>query len=151
MGDISLRMMELALEGFGCSQIILKLALEAQGKDNPDLLRAISGLHGGLGYSGKVCGALSGACCLIALYVGRATSDEPADSRLSPMIAELVEWFESEYKGQYGGIDCAQLLGGDPRNQISRCPLIIQNTFEKAKEILAANGIELSQCPRGTK
>ena len=32
MSDESLRMMELSLEGFGCSQITLILGLEAQGK-----------------------------------------------------------------------------------------------------------------------
>lgn len=147
MSDESLRMMELSLEGFGCSQIALILGLEAQGKTNPDLVRAISGLHGGLGFSGKICGALSGGCCLLALYAGRGTSEETEDSRLAPMIRSLVEWFEEEYKKQYGGIDCADILQGDPRNQISRCPTIMAETFNKVKEILAANNIDFYRDP----
>jgi C_GCAxxG_C_C family probable redox protein len=147
MSDESLRMMELSLEGFGCSQIALLLGLEAQGKTNPDLVRAISGLHGGLGFSGKICGALSGGCCLLALYAGRGTSEETEDSRLAPMIRSLVEWFEEEYKKQYGGIDCAEILQGDPRNQISRCPTIMAETFNKVKEILAANNIDFYRDP----
>lgn len=147
MSDESLRMMELSLEGFGCSQIALILGLEAQGKTNPDLVRAISGLHGGLGFSGKICGALSGGCCLLALYAGRGTSEETEDSRLAPMIRSLVEWFEEEYKKQYGGIDCAEILQGDPRNQISRCPTIMAETFNKVKEILAANNIDFYRDP----
>ena len=74
MSDESLRMMELSMEGFGCSQIILILGLEAQGKSNPDLVRAISGLHGGLGFPETV--KLCGACCLLALYAGRGTPEE---------------------------------------------------------------------------
>jgi hypothetical protein len=120
------------LEGFGCSQITLILGLEAQGKSNPDLLRAISGLYGGLGFSGKLCGALSGCCCLLALYAGRGTSEEIEDSRLPQMIQSLVEWFEQEYKSQYGGIDRSVILQGDARNQISRCPVIVADTFNHA-------------------
>jgi C_GCAxxG_C_C family probable redox protein len=112
MSDESLRMMELSLEGFGCSQITMILGLEAQGKTNPDLVRAVSGLHGGLGFSGKLCGALSGGCCLLAMYAGRGTPEETEDSRLPQMIRELVEWFENEYKPRFGGIDCAEILQG---------------------------------------
>ena len=147
MSDESLRMMELSLEGFGCSQITLILGLEAQGKTNPDLVRAISGLHGGLGFSGKNCGALSGGCCLLALYAGRGTPEETEDSRLPLMIRSLVEWFEEEYKKQYGGIDCSVILQGDARNQIARCPMIVAETFNKVKEILAANDIDFNRDP----
>ena len=70
MSDESLRMMELSLEGFGCSQITLILGLEAQGKSNPELVRAISGLHGGLGFSGKIVGRWRGAAAA-ALYAGQ--------------------------------------------------------------------------------
>ena len=147
MSDESLRMMELSLEGFGCSQITLILGLEAQGKSNPDLVRAISGLHGGLGFSGKNCGALAGGCCLLALYAGRGTPEETEDSRLPRMIQSLVEWFEEEYKSQYGGIDCAVILQGDARNQIARCPMIVAETFNKVKEILAANNIDFNRDP----
>jgi C_GCAxxG_C_C family probable redox protein len=147
MSDESLRMMELSLQGFGCSQIILTLGLEAQGKTNPDLVRAISGLHGGLGFTGKVCGALSGGCCLLALYAGRGAAEETEDSRLPQMIRELIDWFENEYKPRFGGIDCAEILQGDARNQISRCPTLVAETFQKVKEILAANDIDFYHDP----
>ena len=38
------RMMELRRQGFRCSQIIMALGLEAGGKDNPDVIRAMTGL-----------------------------------------------------------------------------------------------------------
>ena len=44
MADDSFRIAELLLEGFTCGHILAKLALEAQGRDNPDLVRAMSGL-----------------------------------------------------------------------------------------------------------
>jgi C_GCAxxG_C_C family probable redox protein len=143
--DPSMRMMELSLQGFGCSQIMITLALEAQGKNNPDLVRAVSGLHGGLGFSGKICGALTGGCCLLALYAGKGTVTEMANGNLLSMIQELVHWFEEQYGLQYGGIDCADILEHDFRNQISRCPSVVAETLAKANEILAANGIDLHQ------
>ena len=46
----TVRMLELAQKGFYCSQILLFLGLEAQGKSDPDLIRAMSGLAGGWGF-----------------------------------------------------------------------------------------------------
>ena len=63
------RMLELSGQGFYCAQILLILALEAEGKENPDLVRAMSGLNGGLGFSGNVCGALTGGCCLLGHFL----------------------------------------------------------------------------------
>ncbi len=148
MSDESLRMMELSMQGFGCSQIMLLLALEAQGKSNPMLVRAVSGLQGGLGFTGKLCGSLSAGCCLLSLYAGRGTAEEVEDSSLPRMIQTLVEWFEQEYTSKYGGIDCSMILQGDARNQISRCPSIVAETFTKVKEILADNNIDFNQEPR---
>ena len=125
MSDRQERMMKLALQGFGCSQILVKMALDAQGRSNPELVRAVSGLHGGLGFSGKLCGALTGGCCVLALHAGRGTPEESEDPRLNLMINALVEWFEQEYKPQYGGIDCDNILNDDARTKLSRCPAIV--------------------------
>ena len=137
MGSDALRVAELSLRGFGCSQILLIRALEALGKENPDLVRAVSGLHGGLGFSGKVCGALAGGACVIALHAGRGTGDEEEAADLVPLIQELVAWFEAEYAPRYGGIDCRDILAGDPRNATARCPEIIGAVAAKLDELLA--------------
>ncbi|MFZ0931868.1 MAG: C-GCAxxG-C-C family protein, partial [Syntrophobacteraceae bacterium] len=55
-----IRMIHLAEQGFYCSQILLLMGLEARGKNNVDLVRSVSGLAGGIGFSGEVCGALTG-------------------------------------------------------------------------------------------
>ncbi|HET6436417.1 MAG TPA: C-GCAxxG-C-C family protein [Anaeromyxobacter sp.] len=130
------RSMELALQGFGCSQILLLLALEKEGRKSPELVRAASGLHGGLGFTGKLCGALSAGCCALALRLGRGTSEETEDPGLNAAIKCLVEWFEAEVGKRYGGIDCSNILAGDPRNRLSRCPEIVTSVHEKVEEIL---------------
>jgi C_GCAxxG_C_C family probable redox protein len=145
MMDEMLRMLELAGQGFHCSQILLFLGLDAQGKSNPDLIRAMAGLAGGVGFSGDICGALTGGACLLALYAGRGTADEEEDPRLNVMINELAEWFTQEFSECYGGIHCREILGDDPRNQTSRCPELVTRTYEKVKFLLLENDLDLSE------
>lgn len=134
----AMRMMELTLQGFGCSQVLVLLALEEAGEQNPALVRAVSGLHGGLGFSGKVCGALGGGCCVLALRGGRGGPQEAEDPQLMPMIRSLVEWFEAEYGPRYGGIDCGQIVGGDLAKRLSRCTEIVSAVHAKAQELLGS-------------
>ena len=58
--DELLRMLKLASQGFHCSQILILMGLDAQGKQNADLVRAMEGLAGGVGFCGDICGALTG-------------------------------------------------------------------------------------------
>jgi len=146
MNDM-IRMAELAQKGFYCSQILLCLGLEAQGKENPDLIRAMSGLAGGLGFSGDVCGALTGGACLLGLFAGRGVLEEEEDPRLNVMVNELVEWFTDEYGRTYGGIHCENILGEDPRNRTVRCPALVMGVYEKARALLAENGFEFGDEP----
>lgn len=143
MNDDGLRMMELGLQGFHCSQILLQLALEAQGKQNPELIRAMSGLVAGLG-CGKTCGVLTGGCCLLGLYAGKGTAESPPDERLGEMLRRFVEWFDVEYTRRYGGINCADILADDPRNQLTRCPSIVLESLQELKRILEESGFDFA-------
>ena len=143
MEDID-RMRVLKLEGFFCSQILMIMGLELQGKTNPDLIRSVQGLAGGLGFTGEICGALSGGATLLGLYAGKGAPQEPDDPRLLFMIEDLVKWFKEEYGSQYSGITCNQIIGESSRNQMTRCPLLTAGVFQKVKEILVENGFDLS-------
>jgi len=147
MNDDSFRVMELAMQGYQCSQILMAIALEGQGKQNPDLVKAMSGLLGGMG-CGKTCGALTAGCCALALHAGKDSAEHPADDRLQAMLSRFVEWFDAEYTGRYGGINCADIVQDDMRNKMSRCPTIVIESLEKLKEILAENNYEFSQPTR---
>ncbi len=142
--DISLRVMQLAGQGFCCSQIVVILALETQGNDNPELVRAVSGLCKGLGDCSGPCGALSGGACVLALYAGRGSEQEEADSRLPLMLNTLTEWFNETVGEKYGDVSCLSILGletcGKP--DPSRCAPIVTETFLRCLEILAENDID---------
>ena len=145
MNDEMIRMMQLAQQGFYCSQILLFMGLEAQGKTNPDLIRAMAGLAGGLGFSGDICGVLTGGTCLLGLYAGKGVADEEEDPRLNIMVNQLMEWFNREYGQTYGGCSCEAILGDDPQSRTTRCPALVLGTLEKVKALLIENGFELSE------
>ncbi|MGC8660264.1 MAG: DVU_1555 family C-GCAxxG-C-C protein [Desulfomonilaceae bacterium] len=143
--DELLSMLKLASQGFHCSQVLILMGLEAQGKENADLVRVMEGLAGGVGFCGDICGALTGGACLLALYAGRGLPDEEEDPKLNLMIAELTEWFSKEFAACYGGIHCREILDDDPKNQSVRCPGIVTKTYNRVKTLLLDNGFDLSE------
>ena len=140
MADEAVRIAQLQAQNYHCSQVLLILGLERQGKNNPDLVRAMNGLANGLGNCGKTCGVLTGAVCLLGLYAGRGEPQEQESHLLNIMIDELVVWFEEKFGTAYGGIDCQAILQDDPWNRMLRCPGMVSETYVKTMELLEDNG-----------
>ncbi|MFC1835455.1 DVU_1555 family C-GCAxxG-C-C protein [Thermodesulfobacteriota bacterium] len=142
-----MRMIQRAQQGFHCSEILLFAGLEAQGKTNPDLIKAVSALAGGVGFSGEACGALTGGACLMGLYAGGGSEDEETYERFNFMINELVDWFSEKYGQEYGGIRCSEITEDNPALSPQRCPRIVAGVLKRTKEILQENGIPWEQEP----
>jgi len=142
--DEMAHLIELRRQGFFCSQILMLLGLELQGKTNPDLVRTMQALAGGLGFTGETCGSLTGGACLLGLYAGKGRPEDEDDPRLLFMVEDLVRWFKGDYGQKYGGIRCEEILGGGSGNMGERCPLIVLGTFQKVKELLVENGFDLA-------
>ncbi len=140
MSDISDRIFEYSQKGYSCSQVMMLVILESEGKENPDMIRALGGLGHGVGGSGEVCGAFTGAMCCLNYYAGKGADSETANENLPKMSEELYDWFV-DYTAEYGGINCRQIVDGDPRNHVQRCPMIVRDTFEKCISILTENGL----------
>lgn len=142
MNEDDFRVAELALKGYKCSHILVQIGLDALGRENPELLRAMSGLAVGMG-NGLTCGALTAGCCLIGLYAGADGESRDDHARLPLMLEEYTEWFRKEFGTRYGGIDCSHIMQDDPLLKNQRCPPLILAAVKKAREILEANGFEL--------
>jgi hypothetical protein len=141
MDEIRLRLVELSGKGYLCSQILLKLGLEAQGREDPALIRAMGGVALGAGTGSGTCGCLEGGACLIALHAAKGTDDEPDSPFLPAMLGDLWAWFEGEVGTQYGGVCCNDILAdGTPRQQ--RCGPIVAETYGKVMEILMQYGFD---------
>lgn len=139
------RISQLHMQGFHCAQVLLIMGLEHQGKEDPDLIRAMNGLSGGLGFQGKNCGALAGGACLLALFAGRGKLEETEQRSLNLMIQQLVEWFEVGFGEEFGGIDCQNILGGDPWNRLTRCPRLINETYFMVRQLLKENELAFQE------
>lgn len=115
------RISELNMQGYCCSQIIMILGLEKIDKKNHDLVAAMSGLCNGL-QIGSVCGILTAAVCFLSLQRADQSTME-----------NFIDWFNYEY----GSLGCDEILNGNPMNRREKCPVIVEETFERLKKVLA--------------
>jgi len=138
------RMIELKRQGFFCSQILMLMALDLQGRENAPLVRATHALAGGLGFTGETCGALTGGAVVLGMYAGKGKESDEDDPRLNFMVEDLVKWFKEGYGKDFGGIRCDDILTGVPNGTTTRCPLMVAGTLQKVKELLVENGFDLA-------
>jgi hypothetical protein len=143
MDDDADRLLELGSAGYQCSQILVLLGLELQGRQNPGLVRSMQGLCQGMS-AGETCGALTGGACLLGLYAGRGEREDDDDPRLLFMLEEFVEWFRSGYGESYGGVRCDDIVGDSGRLMADRCPGMVLGVYRKVKDLLVENGFELT-------
>ena len=108
-----------------------------------DLVRAMSGLALGMG-RGLNCGALSGGCCILGLYGGRANEDERVHPRYDLMIEQFTAWFVDAMAKKYGGVNCQEIINFDPKLMQQRCPGLILDCWRKIREILAEHRIDVA-------
>jgi hypothetical protein len=143
MDDTRIRMMRLAQKGYTCSQILILLALEVRGEQNPTLVRAAAGLAYGCGTAKGSCGVLTGGSCVIALFAGKGSDEEQESEKFMMMLQDLSDWFSEHVGGQYGGIECQAIVGDEgPASARQRCGGILAETYAKVMEILVANGFD---------
>jgi hypothetical protein len=143
MNEYDLDILRLHTQGFCCAQIVLQMALEMQGVENPGLIRAMSGLCVGFSSPQGACGALTGAACLVAYHAGKGTAQEQAHDRLPLMLAELAEWYEEYAAQRFGGISCSAIVP-DGKPDASICGGLVSECFGKAMTILVENGFDPS-------
>ena len=143
MDDYQIQMLKLAGKGYTCSQILIQMALDARREENPALVRSMAGLAYGCGDGKASCGALTGGCCLLALYAGKGGDTETESDQFPLMIDEMSVWFEEQVGTQYGGTTCRIITGEDgPAAARRRCGEIVAETFVKAMAILTTHGFD---------
>jgi hypothetical protein len=126
MIDVEMLVMEAVRDRYCCAQIIMAVGLEVKGMTNPDLIRVMRGLCYGI-YGRNICGALSGAACMLYLF---------HEQYAAVLVPELFSWFESKY----GGVNCRDLIGNGLRNS-PKCLDLVTQTCEYCFELLEQNGL----------
>jgi len=129
--DLNDKIMELSQRGYYCAGILAKLLMETLGEENEGLVKAISGLDGGIGHSNDVCGAMAAGCCILAYFGEDAKS----------LQGEFTNWFKDEMLTYYGGYRCDEIIKGDISKRVSVCPGIIADVYTKCMELLQEKGL----------
>jgi len=138
------RAIELAENDYNCSQILMKLALDKEGKENPDLIRSMYGLGDGCGFMNETCGILAGTACLLSWYATEKTGSEIPSDAILPMLQELKDSFEEAIEGKYTSTRCKDIVGdlaGSPEKKFICGPLLLQ-TYGRTREILQSYGFK---------
>lgn len=127
------RLRTLLREGRCCAVALVQVGLELRGERNDQLLHAVSGLCGGV-QGGLVCGALTGAACMLNVLDPQRANES--------MVPELTEWFTEAMGAQHGGTNCLDIVGGDPLRKRTLCPGLVEATYLQARKILEEHGYE---------
>jgi C_GCAxxG_C_C family probable redox protein len=97
-------------QGYSCSQSVLLAFAEELGVSKEVAARVAAGFGGGMGRSGRTCGAVSGALMVIGLVQGTA---DPTDKVTKEKTYALTRRMLTEFRKQRGGLDCQELIGMD--------------------------------------
>lgn len=107
------RAVELFKQGFNCAQAVFASCADLYGiKDEQLALRLSASFGGGMGRMRLVCGAASGMFMLAGLQNGSCT---PHDNEGKMANYAFVQDLAGQFKGKYGSLICAELLGLAPR------------------------------------
>jgi C_GCAxxG_C_C family probable redox protein len=131
-------------QGFSCSQSVFVAFAEEMGVDRETAAKIAAGFGGGMGRSGRTCGAVSGALMAVGLARGTAVpTDKATKEQAYASVRKVLEAFEA----RHGTLDCSSLLGADigtpeghalarEKGLFSRCARYVESAAEITVEIL---------------
>jgi len=123
------RAVELFKEGYNCSQAVFASCADLYGVTDEQLaLRLSASFGGGMGRMRLVCGAASGMFMLAGLHNGSA---KPHDNEGKMANYAFVQNLAGQFKGKYGSLICAELLGLAPKPEEPKPAERTQQYYEK--------------------
>jgi C_GCAxxG_C_C family probable redox protein len=136
---------EIFAKGFSCAQAVLLSHCEEYGLSDELAKKVAGGFGGGMGHSGEVCGAVSGALMLIGLKYGQY---KEFDKESKEKTYRLAKQYTDNFKKEFGSINCTKLLKFDLSNKEEAvkakesgvfkelCPVLVKRAVELAEDIL---------------
>jgi C_GCAxxG_C_C family probable redox protein len=97
-------------KGFSCAPAVLSTYSEQLGLEKALALKIACGFGGGIGRTGRTCGAVTGAVMVIGLKHGQA---DVADEESRQKTHKLVKKFIDKFTALQGSIECKELIGYD--------------------------------------
>jgi C_GCAxxG_C_C family probable redox protein len=100
-------------KGFSCAPSVLSTYSEQFGLGEELALKIACGFGGGIGRTGRTCGAVTGAVMVIGLKHGQA---DVADEESRQETHKLVKKFIDRFIELHGSVECRELIGYDLSN-----------------------------------
>jgi len=97
-------------KGYSCAPSVLSAYSEQFGLKKELALRIACGFGGGIGRTGRTCGAVTGAVMVIGLKHGQA---DVADEKSRQETHKLVKEFIDKFEALHGSVECRELIGYD--------------------------------------
>ncbi len=120
------RARSLFIEGWSCAESVLMAVLEDLGIEADWSPRVATGFAAGVGGTGMVCGALSGAVIAGGWRLGRSELADDRD-KLMTITRTLIEDFQADF----GSASCRMLTGLDLTDADERKRAREEGIFEK--------------------
>jgi C_GCAxxG_C_C family probable redox protein len=128
-----------------CAQSVFRAFSQQLGLDEDLALSVSQGFGGGMGHTGSVCGAVTGAYMALGL-ANRTTKENPRQNveKTYALIAEFTE----KFKELHGSANCTELLGFDltkPEEMVkardkgvflNMCPVFVADAVNIADDLL---------------
>jgi C_GCAxxG_C_C family probable redox protein len=115
-----------------CAQAVLAAFAAELGLPRITALQIAQGFGGGMGRTGGVCGAVSGACMVLGLRPSTAGMDSPEQR---DELYRKIQGFKAQFETMHGSVMCPTLLGYD-----------LSQPGERAAA--RASGVVQSVCPK---
>jgi len=148
MSNLSQKATELFNQGYSCSESIVRAAIELKIVDNKfdieNLTRIASAFSGGIGGSGCICGAVSGAQIVLGCNFGRNNTETPPK-----IIKALSGQFMQRFKDKRKAICCRVLTEGFDLQSVERrkhCESIVADAAEILETHIKENFLESADC-----
>lgn len=97
-------------EGYNCAQSVFAACSQPYGLAKETALRVAQGFGGGLGRTGNICGAVTGALMVIGFK--RAALD-PKDLQAKLDAHRIAQAFLASFAARHQSLVCRELLGCD--------------------------------------
>lgn len=108
---------------------MLQAAAEHYGIDSPLIPKIATGFCGGVSRTKGMCGAVSGAVMAIGLIFGRMKPQMASDPAY-----KNVQTFLSNFKKQFGSINCFELTGCDLSSEKDRERFRAEDIIDKCRK-----------------
>lgn len=130
------------LQGYNCAQSVLACCGRDRGIPRELAIRVGQAFGGGIGKTGNLCGALTGALMVVGMKVA---SLEASDSASKARAHQLAQSLMSQFAARNGTLLCHDLIGCDLRTSEGQKQFADNDTIHKVCAKVVRDAAEIAE------